>query len=323
MLILATLLLSNITVTLPAEASVEGSEITLGQIATITGADPEEVARIAAIELGYAPSPGFTRVVQGWKVEAELEEELAGLDVSLTGESTCRISPTVVTVKGEELRAAARLSLEAYYSGQDAQIIDVGIVDDESVPKGVVGRELVPQPTQASKVSATSTTGAWSVPVQIIVDDMPYRTVWVAFQVELFKMLPVLGRDIAKGQEIQAGDMVLKRTAVSLDAVNEVLLEKQLIGSTATKDLRKNTPVLAREVKRQPLIRKGDPVTLSVENGGVIVHAKVIALEDGFIDDAIQIQVVGTNKEIRAMVVQKGQLQLILGSPTPLHSQSR
>ena len=73
MLILATLLLSNITVTLPAEASVEGSEITLGQIATITGADPEEVARIAAIELGYAPSPGFTRVVQGWKVEAQLE----------------------------------------------------------------------------------------------------------------------------------------------------------------------------------------------------------------------------------------------------------
>ena len=49
MLILGTLLLSNITITLPSEVSVMGSEITLGQIATITGADEAQIARVKEV----------------------------------------------------------------------------------------------------------------------------------------------------------------------------------------------------------------------------------------------------------------------------------
>ena len=49
MLFLASLLLGGVTVTLPMEAHVRGTEVELGEIAQVVGADPEDVSRVAAL----------------------------------------------------------------------------------------------------------------------------------------------------------------------------------------------------------------------------------------------------------------------------------
>jgi len=50
------LLLAAVTIFLPVEAPVRGTEIELGEIATIQGADPAILAALEALELTGAPS---------------------------------------------------------------------------------------------------------------------------------------------------------------------------------------------------------------------------------------------------------------------------
>ena len=67
---LSTLLLaSGITVTLPEETKVSGSEMKLGDIAVITGEDESLVERAKQLGLGYAPAPGYHRTLRQWKLQ--------------------------------------------------------------------------------------------------------------------------------------------------------------------------------------------------------------------------------------------------------------
>lgn len=312
MILLGTLLLSNITITLPAEATVEGSEIQLGHIATVIGDDGEEVAKIQALELGYAPSPGFSRVLHAWKIEESIRRQFSDATLTMAGNDFCRVWPTVVEVRGSELQAKAKEELESLFAGRDANIRFTGSNEDVTVPKGVVGRELVVS-RSGGKVNLRA--GVWNVPVKIVVDSVPYRTVWLAFHVELYQSLPVLVRDIAADQSIGIDDIMLQRVILRDANLANALTSRKLAGAIAKRPLRQGEPVLPEDVKRIPAVTKGAVANLSVDNGRIRVMAKVVALQDGYLDDTIQVQVVGTNKELTAVVAQKGGLHLSLGTP--------
>jgi|GEM_PF-626976 len=317
MLTLATLLLSQVTVTLPAEATVRGSEITLGEIATVTGPDEEEVTKVRSVELGYAPSPGFTRVLESWKIEARLERQLAGMEIDLQGEASCRLWPAVAVVRSQELVTVARAALEEVFAQEDATIETVGEVDDQTVPEGSLGRELLAQPDTSASTSESLQPGTWNVPVQILVDGMPYRTVWTSFRVTLHRDLPVLTRDIPRGGSIQPGDLVLERTAIARSGAFQPLGERKLVGAVAKHPLRRGHPVTASDVRRPLAVAEGETAHLVVESGTIHVTARVTALEDGYLDDVISVVVVGTEKELSARITQRGRLLLDLGTPAP------
>lgn len=312
MFFLGTLLLSNITVTLPSEAKVKSSEILLGQIATVSGADAEQVARLQRLELGYAPSPGFTRVLHAWKIQDQIARQFADLDVEFAGEDICRVWPEVSVVKGEDLVEKAASALEVVFSGADVEVQPNGTVEDQTVPTGIHGHELVATPTLATSSVNSLRAGVWNVPVQVVIDGMPYRTVWTSFDVNIYRDMPVLVRDIASNQKIGPGDVVIRRTAQPKGMLVEPLNKRRLLGAIAKRFLRKGEPVTDQDVTREAAVEEGETVILQVENNAILVNARVIALKDGYVDDLIPVQVVGTLKELTARVTRKGHLELIL-----------
>jgi hypothetical protein len=79
--------LGGATVTLPVDAKVKGTEIELGELCLVAGLDGELVARVRALELGYAPAPGFSRLLTAERIRAELARALPGVEIRVTGES--------------------------------------------------------------------------------------------------------------------------------------------------------------------------------------------------------------------------------------------
>ena len=63
-LMIAAMLLGGVTVVLPAESTVRGTEVSLGEIAQVSGSDAAQVERVRAVDLGYSPTPGYSRVVK-------------------------------------------------------------------------------------------------------------------------------------------------------------------------------------------------------------------------------------------------------------------
>ena len=103
MLFSGSLLLGGVTVTLPMEAHVRGTEIELGEIAQVVGADPEEVDRVAALELGYAPAT-LSRTIRCMGISPDSPSE--GMSyfrtpslqpvqtISMVAPSSCTVSTT-------------------------------------------------------------------------------------------------------------------------------------------------------------------------------------------------------------------------------------
>jgi len=314
MLSLTLLMLGGVTVELPTEAKVQGAEMTLGQVATVTGDDPAEVARVAGLTLGYAPSPGYSRVIQRWKVADTIRTRFAGVEATFTGAEASRVFPETAVVTSVELRTSAQQALEGLFVGEDATIRPVGELNDETVPMGVKGRQLLAEPALASVSRDAQNPGAWSVPVRIIVDGMPYRTVWTSFDVDVYRMMPVLKRDIAKGEKISRGDITLERTAVRSATGISPLAEDKLVGATAKRVLMTGQPVGERDVIRSKAVKRGETIDLLVEKRAIQVTAKVVALADGYIGDTISVQVLSSGKELTATVDRKGHVILSLSA---------
>jgi flagella basal body P-ring formation protein FlgA len=312
MIILSTLLLSSVTVTLPTEAAVLGSEITLGEIAVITGAEPEELTRLQAFTLGYAPTPGYSRVLQDWKIQRQLSNEFTGVEFNLLGSRNCRVLPKVATVEAHAIEHTARTALGAMLSGQDIEVKLISELSDESVPQGLQGRELNALPQSASVASSQSVTGVWSMPVQILVDGTAYRTVWVDYNVTIFQVMPVLARSVLKGQPIQAGDIVMKRARLVEANSERILGVADLMGSIAKRSLSANTSLTARDVTRAMAFKRGETVAILVRKGAIRVETYGVALTDAFVGERAVVRLSESQKEITVQVTAKGQGQVVL-----------
>ena len=307
--ILGTLLLSNITVTLPAEAHVRGSELTVGEIASVEGGVAQDVELVKAFSLGYAPSPGYSRVLRGWQIEQSLRKEFEELQFTVAGKAACRIWPSVATVSAEQIEAEARRALGALFSKEDVEITLKAALEDEKVPVGLATRELVAEPS-----TTASGPGTWSVPVKIVIDGMPYRTVWTTFRVDLYRVMPVLRRDIAPRGAIGVGDIVLRRAAVAAASGKTPLRAEELVGATAKRLLKAGQPVSNQDVNRVKAITEGEIVSLVVRNGLVKVSTQALALRDAYLGDVIPVRTNGGAKELLARVVASGRLELRIGT---------
>jgi flagellar basal body P-ring formation protein FlgA len=309
MILLPTLLLAGVTITLPEEAFVLGSEISLGEIATIEGAKPAQLERLEAFQLGYAPSPGYSRALQDWKIQGQLMKAFSDIEFEVTGSNVCRIRPTVATVKGVELQDAAKKVLENMLDGEDMTLRLVHNLDDEIVPQGLSGRRIVIEPSTTTISSSTTATGTWSVPIQILVDGLPYRTVWATYDVTLYRDMPVLRRDIQKGEPILAADMVIRRSPLTAPSNEKPMQVSELHGATANRQLSMNRPVGRRDVTRAKAIKKGETVSLVVKNGTILVKTYGTALTDAYIGDTTKVQISGTTKELAVTVVAMGSVE--------------
>lgn len=312
MMILSTLLLSSVTVTLPTEAAVLGSEITLGEIAVISGAEPEQLTRLQAFTLGYSPTPGYSRVLQDWKIQHQLATEFNGVEFTLSGSRNCRVLPKVATVEASALEGAARTALTAMLSGEDIELKLTSDLGDETVPQGMQGRELNAMTQSATVAASPNATGVWSVPVQILVDGVAYRTVWVDYAVTIFRVMPVLGRSVLKGQPIQAGDIIMKRARLNDPSDKGALSVANLLGAVAKRSLAANTPITGRDVTRAVAVKRGESIAVVVRKGAITVETYGVALTNAFIGERAVVRLNDSLKELTVQVTAKGRGEVIL-----------
>ncbi|MEZ6014531.1 MAG: hypothetical protein R3F49_05415 [Planctomycetota bacterium] len=92
---LATLLLiaGGVVVTLPEKAEVKGLEIKVASVATITADDPAIAARVAAASLGYAPAPGYHRVLRADLIQMDLRRTFPGSRSTCSGRTAVASTP--------------------------------------------------------------------------------------------------------------------------------------------------------------------------------------------------------------------------------------
>src|SRR6187397_1183193 len=100
---LSSLLVAGVTLVLPAEQRVAGVEIEVAELGELRGADAETLARLSSFSLGYAPAPGYTRVLQRWQVERELMNAFPAIEITVRGADACRVLPATDTLDASSI----------------------------------------------------------------------------------------------------------------------------------------------------------------------------------------------------------------------------
>jgi flagella basal body P-ring formation protein FlgA len=305
---LASLFLGGLVIVLPAQVQVRGTELALGAVAQVRGDDAALVERAKALELGWTPAPGYTRVLQDWQIEQKLAAAFAGTSVRFEGSKACCIAPETTRVTGSALCAKAQDELHSVFGAREVALVAQGQVSDLEVPQGQKPVEL-----RCAIERREQHAGSWSVPVQVWVDGALYQTCWINFAAELYDLVPVLAHDVRRGDVLDASALELRRTRISADLGGEPLSFAALGGAVALRDLGAGSVLCDRDVQRAKLVRNGDTVQLQVRKGSITARGSAIAKSDGSAGDRIHIWNSDKTRELTGTVIGRGLVEIDLG----------
>lgn len=294
-MLLIAIVLSGVTVFLKERADVRGAEIEVADVADVSGADAELVERVRHASLGWAPAPGFSRWFDAQRVDAELERVLPEITVDVRGAEGCRAWPQIERVRGAAIEAAARAELERWTAGRDVELSLTAHVADVEAPSGDTPNEL-----RAVLSVSDLRAGALDVPVRVLVDGAPHRTVWTRWNVEMWETASVPVRAIRAGETIAADALQTKRVrSKGAQPVNALAL----IGSIATRDLPVGEAIVEAQLARPTLVTPGAALMLEVRRGSVSARISVVADQAGKQGERIRVAQPGTQRSWQATVV--------------------
>lgn len=303
----ALLLSTGVTVSLPETIEVKGTELTVGSIAQVTGQDAALVARVEAASLGYAPAPGYSRLLDGQRVAADLRQLMPSVQFQVTGAPRCRVTPEVVTLTAARLLQEADSALRGALEGEDVRITTSAQLADLQVPAPQEAMEL-----RARLRDGAPRAGAWSVPVEILVDGEVYRTVWTRWEVELWERRHVLRHSVRAGQNLSSADFELVRVPVGSRSAHQALAPAALGDATARRALAKGAVVTDRDVERRVVIARGETIYLEVLRGRLRVRCLATALRDAHVGDHLPVRIQTSGKEFTALVTGPDSVELRL-----------
>jgi len=308
-MMITTLLLGGLTVVLQPETRVRGTELSVGALADVRGDDAALVERVKALELGWAPAPGYTRTLQRWQIEQKLQGAFPGTQLQIEGAQVVRVVPQTQKLSGTELRTRAEEELRSLFAGRATILTPTSALTDLEIPAGQRAPEL-----RCLLEKREQRAGAWSVPVQIWVDGALYSTQWINFQVELSELRPVLVRDLRRGDVIGPEHFELRRTRIGHMGGLEPLSGPALLGAVAQVDLAAGSTVTAREVQRARLVKSGETVQIQVRKGAITARSSAIAKADGMSGDRIRLLSADKSREISGVVIGRGLVEVDLGT---------
>jgi len=295
---LLALILGGVTITLSPEAKVRGTEIELGHIAAVAGGDEAEVSRVRALRLGYAPAPGYSRLLVAARVQGDVARAIPGLEITLAGAGACRVFPATERVLAAAIESAAKSEVLRQLEGRDVELDLAASVPDLEVPSGDKPIEL-----RVVLTDGVRRGGPINVPVRVLVDGNLYRTVWTNWRLAVWEEASVLVAPVRVGETITL-DMLERRRVASPGSGPDAALPALLAaGSTAARDLPAGQPLREVDVVRPLLVKRGDALFLEVRRNQIHARINVIADQDARAGERIRVSVPDTERSLSATVV--------------------
>ncbi len=113
---------------------------------------------------------------------------------------------------------------------------------------------------------------------------------YVPFKVLVKRKLYVVRRDIAKGDVIHLVDLTVKETFLSGSANLYPEDIEDVLNKVAEKEIRAGDVITRQVLNNVAAVKKGDTVSITIENSRLLVQAKGVALGKGNVGDLVKIR---------------------------------
>lgn len=297
-----------VTLVLASEAEVAGTAIRLGDIASVHAEDAYLASQVAETSLGYAPAPGYSRLLVNHQIGMELQRAFPRVAWVFKGERATRVWPRTERITAQEIQSAAAMQLEIAAAGRDVEFELASPLADVLIPFVEEGATLRVEPQEARLA-----TGRLSVPVLIDVQGEPFRRVNTVWSVRLYQSLPVPIRSIVAGEVLTDSLFETRRVLLDRRTAGTPLPVASLRGATAARNLGPEHPVTDQDIHRPVVVRSGEGLMVEVSKGAVSARVVGIAVGSGAVGDRIPVRLRDSGREMLARVVSAELARVELG----------
>ena len=288
-----------LSVNFRTQASVQKEVVYLEDIASIQGSSPSLVEKVGKTKIQASPLPGDVLILSRASLSAALQRN--GIS-SLVAQSQIpdRIE---VTRPGRSMeRAELSQILEDHFQKalgderKSVKVREIQGIDPFMVPPGVLSWE-VRAPAQFYQ--------GGNIPVFLILwaEGEKVREVRAQARLEVFAEVVVAKNSLRRHQIVEEKDVQLVNRNITQQAADVITDVGEVLGKRLT--LSVNTQEVLRKsmVEVPPLVKKGDRVTLLVEND----HFKITSIgevkEEGRAGDRIKVTNISSKREVYGQVL--------------------
>jgi flagella basal body P-ring formation protein FlgA len=301
---------AGVQVDVPADNTVNGQRILLGDIANVApDSDSEEDRELAtllsALDLGPAPAPGRSLTLRRQQLEQRLTESGAPVadarwiippSLTLTGAGNAPDRDLLRRIVAEHLERS-----EPWASGR-WELLSVTSPAPPALPDGAVEWRFNPQPS--------SNPNYLSGTVYFTVEGQEAGRVRVTAQIDLQVQAVVAARDLPRGHVLDEEDLS-ESYAPFARARGALTDSSQAAGQTLRASVRAGAPIRDRDLVSTAMVSKGETVTIIAQSGGLRVTALGQAKEDGALGQTISVVNRDSKKTISAKVIGPGQVEVV------------
>ena len=119
---------------------------------------------------------------------------------------------------------------------------------------------------------------------------------------------PVLARAVDKGQLLSEADFTI--APLGAGTARGALAVADARGMEAARRLQAGAPVRATDIIRPQLVRRGEPVTITVVDGGLKITAQGRALSNGAAGDLVRVVNLSSSRTLDGIVEKAGVVRI-------------
>ncbi|MBP2627201.1 MAG: flagella basal body P-ring formation protein FlgA [Firmicutes bacterium] len=309
LLVLNVAFAEGITIVIAPEAKIEGSFITLGQIAEISGDDAAWVNSLRLLKIGSAPSLGSSLV---------LSKELLHMRLAATGSDFSGIvwkTPETVIVTRDSQIISGQALLEKSIamieqqtglrvSSGDLSIMPISGVQDVITPAGTIGVTTA-LPYGIHYNIPTNVTAIVSVNGQI------FTKLVLKMDVKLYKQVAVVTGQVSPGEMLTTEKVGYERKDIGRLGAGYFTDINKVIGLVARRTLIPSIVLTDSMLAKPLLIKRGNMVNIIARTGNIEITVPGLAMQDGSVGQLIKVQNIGSTKLMVAKVLDGSTVQVL------------
>lgn len=315
-------------------AAVEDEHVLLADIAELRGFDPATTEALARTVIQTTPRAGGEWLILADDLREVLSESGANLsEIAMFGASRCRVSrlrspdmedrpkpsapapiinppkprperkPIAHAGKAPVRDAAERPSgsgtlehaLRDYIAARSS--IEAGRLEIRFSPASADALRLTTPPYRfVIRQRGEQRLGLLSFEVDAVENGDTARTIPVVAEVALLREVVVARRPINRGETIDSRSLKLEERRFTDPAAIGMTEPSAAVGRQSRGFLKPGEMLTAREVEDKPIVNRGQPVTIWMRRGGLVIRASGKAQQAGGLGDRIEVMRDGTHR---------------------------
>ena len=296
----------NAILTFRASAEAAGEYIFLQDIAELP---PEMAQACGHVQVWTAPPPGQVYTLTRDFLSHRLAQlGLEGFLEQAPLPPAIQVRQTGVLLSHDQVAAAFRRHVLArsHWTEKQMRIEVAPLAEPVLIPDQNVSLEVLPS-------KAERLTGELTLDMALMRQGQMYKRLKVSGKVSLERDVVCTVKSLAAHTAINPEDLRLSRREVTNLNGDEFFVSlDQVIGRIVARPLGPQEMVTSRHLSHQPIINRGDEVTVVLDDNGLVITTKGVAREPGYPGRSIRMLNPKSKKEFQAQVVDAKTVKVML-----------